>query len=734
MRQLYQIPWLLLFLLSSYGVHAQLQGITTSQSFSTEQLVRDVFLKSGCKNVSNIVTIDNGLSVGYFEDDTNIFGFQSGIIISSGDIKLAEGPNDELESTFAYTQQSNDPDLNTFAPGSVFDVGGIEFDFIPVGEQVTFEYAFGSEEYCEFVGSMFNDVFGFFVSGPGITGPFANNAINVALVPGTNDFVAINSINHVTNSNLYIKNERLEETDECNIPYDPEYLDFIEYDGMTEQLQATINVIPCETYRIRLLVADVGDDILDSGVFLGAKTFDLSGDVSVQARSEGSNEPVAVEGCRNGEFLFRRKNSNTSQDLVVHFTITSGSTATSGSDYTPTVDSIIIPAGATSATLTIEVLEDLLQEGEETIELAISYPCDCIDPITETLYIADAMPLEGFGEDVEVCSDQLFSISPEVMGGLPPYSYMWENGVAIPTLNTSVDMDTDFRVTVSDMCGDSIVIVHSAFLQPVPEAVIGGAIDLCNGVDQFISVAFGGAPPWAFQYTIDGDVAGSFSGIDENPYLLPVTEPGLYGLGIFTDANCNGTVNGLVEVIAVEDSIFYETVPTSCFKNTDGAITWSLANGHSPVNITWSPPVNDILAPTNLLTGTYQLLVTDSLGCLYAAAIEVPVAPGADPDCLPYDLYIPNAFSPNDDGINDDFRLYVPPESNIQIVRSMHIFNRWGGLVFQQEDFEPLSSMPLWNGSFKGKRMDAGVFVWQVILLLEDGEEVTLSGDVTLIR
>ena len=726
---------LLLLPFFSISAHAQQVGIQVSKTLSAEELVKDVFLKNGCKNVSNISAINNGLSVGFFEDDSFIFGFQNGVILSSGDVELAEGPNTEIESTFAYGNQSADPDLNTFAPGSVFDVGGIEFDFVPVGQTVTFEYAFGSEEYCEFVGSMFNDVFGFFVSGPGINGPFANNAINVALVPGTNDFVAINSINQNVNSDYYIKNELFVETDECGIPFDPQHLELIEYDGMTEQLEATFEVIPCETYRIRLLVADVGDDILDSGVFLGAKTFDISGDVKVMARSEGSDEPVAVEGCRNGEFVFQRTSGDLSQDRVVYFTINSSSTATSGSDYVPVADSIIIPAGSTVAVLTIEVLEDAQLEGEETIEIVLSYPCNCIGPIVETLFISDGDPLASMPSTVVVCAGQSFSISPEVTGGLPPYSYQWGNGVTVPILNTTVEMNTDFLVTVTDVCNDSVVTTISAELQPIPQASLSsGEIDFCAGVDEFIEINLGGNPPWAFQYTIDGDVAGVVPGVTDSLFLLPVTEPGIYGLGIFTDANCTGMVSGSVVVTEIDTQIIFEATPTTCFDLADGSINWSLSNGQVPVSIDWSPPVNNNLNPTELISGTYNLSVTDSAGCRYGAAIEVPVMANANPDCRPFDLYVPNSFSPNDDGINDEFRVFPSDNSNIEIIKDLHIFNRWGGLVLHLTDFTASSDMPLWNGTFKNKIMDGGIYIWQINLLLENGETHLLSGDLTLIR
>ena len=110
------------------------------------------------------------------------------------------------------------------ATDDLFDVAVIEFDFVPVVSQVTFQYVFASEEYCEFVGTIFNDVFGFFVSGPGIDGPFENGAINVARVPDSDEFVSINTINHINNDNLYVKNELSGDVGNCDIAFDPQQL------------------------------------------------------------------------------------------------------------------------------------------------------------------------------------------------------------------------------------------------------------------------------------------------------------------------------------------------------------------------------------------------------------------------------------------------------------------------------------------------------------------------------
>ena len=158
-------------------------GIQTENNLGVEDLVKNVFIKGNCKNVSNITAIGNEtLSIGQFENGEDILKINDGIILSTGTIDLAQGPNIDNEAGFSFDVESNDLDLSQLATSTIFDATGIEFDFVPIGDKVTFRYVFASDEYCEFVGTSFNDVFGFFVSGPGINGPFDNNAINVATI------------------------------------------------------------------------------------------------------------------------------------------------------------------------------------------------------------------------------------------------------------------------------------------------------------------------------------------------------------------------------------------------------------------------------------------------------------------------------------------------------------------------------------------------------------------------
>ena len=322
--------FLLFFQLSLSPLLAQVVGdvLKTELNNDAVNLVRDIFIKGTCKNVSNIESSGEPESFGLFERGAEIVGFPDGIILSTGDVRLAEGPNIFVDTSTEFNKASSDKDLMEIATDSLFDVTVLEFDFIPVESEVIFQYVFASEEYCEFVGTNFNDVFGFFVSGPGINGPFSDGAINVARLPNSDEFVSINTVNHETNQNIYIKNELRDDVGNCDIMFNPSHISTFEYDGLTIPLLARFRVIPCETYHIRLVVGDVADDKLDSAVFLRSNSFDLGELATVKTIIPNQKDTVAYENCLDGQFVFTRPvGSFNLRPLVVDFEIDESSTA-----------------------------------------------------------------------------------------------------------------------------------------------------------------------------------------------------------------------------------------------------------------------------------------------------------------------------------------------------------------------------------------------------------------------
>ncbi len=256
------------------NVSAQLSVDTT---LTPEQIIEDAFLSNGVFT-SNIVFSGGNYHIGLFEGSQSNVGLNSGIIMGSGYVTGAVGPNNSGSFTQGDYQIFNYDDsdlisiLNSF---SVNDPSVVDFDFIATGDSLDFQFVFGSEEYDEFVGSSFNDGFGFFISGPGISGPYSNGAVNIALIPGTDIPVAINNLNNGTGNQgpcsyceYFIHNG-----DGSSEPYvsDPTV---IQSDGFTTLLHASIgDLVIGEVYHIKLAIADAGDAGFDSYVFLGGESF-----------------------------------------------------------------------------------------------------------------------------------------------------------------------------------------------------------------------------------------------------------------------------------------------------------------------------------------------------------------------------------------------------------------------------------------------------------------------------
>jgi large repetitive protein len=171
-------------------------------TYSTPQLVQNV-LVTGCLEATNVSSDAASSAIAHFNADGTILGFNSGIIMSTGNVMNASGDGSYFDPGYYSNHQNIANDLLTMAQqnagtSSVYDVAIIEFDFKPSSDTTTFRYIFASNEYPTYNCSQYNDVFAFFVSGPGISGPYTNNSINVALIPGTNLPVCIANIHDHT--------------------------------------------------------------------------------------------------------------------------------------------------------------------------------------------------------------------------------------------------------------------------------------------------------------------------------------------------------------------------------------------------------------------------------------------------------------------------------------------------------------------------------------------------------
>ncbi len=269
-----------------------LLGFTTTKSqvivtknVPTNQLVEDVLWGSGV-TFSNITFTGDSSAIGTFDGSLSNIGFVSGIIMSSGSIDSAGGPNintnNYVGSWGTDFALPGDAELDFIANAYTYDASVLEFDFAPQGDSIEFNYVFASEEYLEYVNSGFNDVFGFFIDGPN---PLGGNYVkeNIARIPGTSTIVSIDNVNSTFNSSYYFDNG-----DGYGTGAAPDGLT-VAYDGFTVPLQAKWPVVAGQTYHIKIVIADVSDGIYDSGVFLEASSL-RSGSTTTGISEKGLSE------------------------------------------------------------------------------------------------------------------------------------------------------------------------------------------------------------------------------------------------------------------------------------------------------------------------------------------------------------------------------------------------------------------------------------------------------------
>ncbi len=590
-------------------------------------IISDIFQNNKCFEIIES-SIEFTGDIGTFENG-EIIGSSEGIIMSTGNPEYAEGPNNTTGNRPTGGGQDVDADLRALSGGfRPYDVTTIEFDFIPTGGFMFFQYIFASDEYCDYVNSEFNDVFGFFLSGPGINGNFTNNAINLATV-NLNDPVSINTINWQTNFNQYISNVPMFQNQDdfgCTLAEriaPPVAQDEFQFDGFTRLLTAQSQVQPCEVYHLKLAIADISDDGFDSAVFFRARSFFAGGDAILGAEANGSTDELVVyENCGRQELTLQiDRGPESLLDESLFFGLDVGGTATVFEDYSFFVPFHEIPASQESFEIPISIVSDDIPEGTETIEITLSTACTCELPVIE-IEIREVEPIEVELQASPVCEGSNVVITATVTGGAPEYEYRWNNGFTESSIEVDPQSRDFFSIRVEDGCGSRVRDTIFLDVLDAPSAMLlSGDEVLCDESDfANLDIEIDGVGP--FQLVIQNPSGGLDTILTSDSILtLPYSEEGDYSL-VSLEGLCPGEVDGIASIMVNDLSINVIGEDALCNQAQDGSLNLTITGGQDPFDIIWADGSNDVTRE-NLMAGLYEVTVTDDNGCESISSLEI---------------------------------------------------------------------------------------------------------------
>lgn len=686
-------------------------GVTRGQLFTSggqtaTQLVQNTLLGNGVQ-LLGVMSWGSNMAIGNFDGTSSNIGLSSGVIMTTGVITGPDGPigPNSIPNAGVDNGTSGDSQLSGIIPGnpSTFNATIIEFTFIPQGDSINFRYVFASEEYPEYVGSEFNDVFAFFLSGPNPSGGNYVNK-NLAIVPGTPSTpVAINTVNDQTNTAYYVDNSTG---------------NTVQYDGFTKPLIAMASVVPCSTYTIRIAITDVGDGIYDSGVFLEAKSFSSNG-VDVSSAITGSfNADTLYETCGEADVTFTIS-GNTGVPNTVTYQITGS--ATQGVDYTvsPPGTSITVPAGQSTGQIVITPINDGNPESLEfiVVEIIDTSACPNVQMPRDTIYLQNVNPiiLTARPDTSLVCNNEVLYASATFTGGAGNITLTWSDGLGQGNSIPFIARNTEtYVVTATDQCGNSVVDSFTVFVPNVTPLVLIFTSDtaICPGT------------PVTLTATVSGGIGPlnlGWSTGESNIFskLVAPLVTTLYSV-ILTDSCGNSLADGaLITVLAPEVSISYsykENRVLQFYSNASADVVsyeWSFGDGQTSALQNPEHTYAD--------SGYYNvmLVVTNSFGCTDTAYELIYAYPD-------FRFFIPNTFTPNMDALNDVFT-----GLGIGFIKyEMRIFNRWGDEIFYTNDVHRG-----WPGTDDGNNnCPIGIYAYRVDLETPAFLKYRFIGHVNLLR
>jgi len=773
--------------------------LLTNTGQNPQQLVQNVLLGPGV-TVSNIMYNGSPSAIGSFTANNTNLGIAEGIVMTTGTVinngNGPQGPNNQAGCGMDNNMGGSTLLSSIIGGSPTFNAAILEFDFIPFSDTVRFQYVFGSDEYPEFAppnNSGYNDVFGFFISGPGITG-----IQNIARLPTNGSIVSINNVNSITNSQFYTHNGDGNSAPYNNNPF------YIQYDGYTKVLEAVSKVQCGQTYHLIIAIADVGDGQWDSGMFLEANSLRSQTPIDISytvSRQLYNNPDWMAEGCVSATVTLTRQN-NLSQSLTLP--ITTSGTATNGVDYTGVPNAVTFAPGQATVSFTLNALFDNIPEGIETVDLTfnLSDPCGNVTPYNINLFISDISELQVTINNPQVaCPGQDIVLNATVSGGFNPYTYLWNTGATTPTINVSPTQSGFYSIIVRDDCltteaYDTVLVQVPQYL-PLSIDLTDDITEICPFVPHVLTAnVTGGSGIYTYNWRVKNNnlVIGTTNSLTVNPSSTTTYY-------IFVSDNCGSTaVDSVVYRITSPPLIVTVNLPIEICPGDSAFVYASASGGYGNYQFLWthngSTNTGTWVKPNQ--TRFYEVMVSDDCGTFsisgYAQVVVVrPIADfsiasqtlmedlpisfqNTSQNAVTYQwlfsdggssaqihathtfdtagIYYITLIAKDAKGcrdtitkqivIKEEFYIYIPntfiPDDdrfNNFFLGSfigvawikMEVFNRWGESIYYTED-----QNFRWDGKHKGKKVPDGTYIWKLIYKPNREIEQVMTGHINVLR
>ncbi len=599
---------------------------------NASQLAAEVF--KGCIAVSNVSFTGDNRAIGYFErraDNPN-FPFERGIVLSTGQVTDAAGPN-QSDSKTTQLGTPGDPDITALGGTTSYDAASLSVDFVPNAESVSFNYIFASEEYPEWACSDYNDAFGFFISGPGITRQ------NIALL-SDGETVEIHTI-RVNGYDLLASDPlcRLPDSGCCEDAHETLFVSIppgdlsIEADGRTVPLTAVITGLqPCATYTMKFVIGDVYDSKWDSFVFLEGGSFGAESDIDFENFNDRNQSTNNLFTSCGRAFLRVKRDPLGDLTEAVTVPVTVGGTAVHGTHFTFTgytlqdqVMEVTIPAGEWHTDVPYTFTGTPLPGGSASLSFATTQGCYCSGSIVslnvnlyETYSFGSVTP-----SAVASCStgDGSIRITMALQAPLNLFSFTYvlknPEGASLASFSTAetgytftgleegtyvVEVFDDVSCTRLTRAG----LVVSAPGQP--EVTCPPDISMCIGATP---VTLGGASPAGGSYAGPGVSGGVFypaqAGAGNHLISYLYTDP-----STLCSNNCFFTVTVFPEPVLLSAAV---TSPVVC-KEGSATVTLVVSGGTPPLTYTLNGVTNSTGIFSGVMAGSdLPWSVSDQNGC-----------------------------------------------------------------------------------------------------------------------